>query len=722
MSRSRAIAQQVAVQVNSTGKRAFWLRRFLVSVLPCLLVLLLAAFPRIVALDQVATVDELAPWYGRTLRFWAALGNGDWAATFQSGHPGVTTMWLGTLGLVAQRALTPYGWLTDTDSLLTLALLRAPLALTTSLCVALAYLLLRRLFGGSLALLAALLWALDPLLLAHGRVFHLDALLASFMTLSILALLVALQIADSAARRNANNARFSIFNLRFVMLSGVFAGLALLTKQPSLALLPTALLIVATSAWAQPGTLLVRLRWAVQVLLLWGLSALATAFVLWPALWVTPLQTLQGLIAAGRLEAGEGHANGNFFLGQPDDAPGALFYPVALALRLTPWAMLGVLLLPLALRLRRSRPYERRALLLLGVFVLLFGALMTLSPKKFDRYLLPVFPAVNVLAAAGLLSIVDYAGKRGNVQSKASQRSPDAGRMFNLQSAIWPSFVVAPVLLAALATSWWYFPHYLAYYNPLLGGGPTAQWALPVGWGEGYDEARDWLNAQVETEPIAVAARSNAILGRRATFDIVGLDDLAPGPADFPNYVALYVSNVQRQRMTPGAQWYLDNATPAHVVRLHGVEYVWIYQVPPPVPQPLVALFGPAVGLRGYDLTPPEDGQPLRLALFWEGRGATPGDALLFAHLIGPDGRRYAQVDLPPGGPGAPTSAWGAGRFYITALELALPENAPPGQYRVVVGLYDPATGARLPLSGAQPADASVAGADALELVRFERK
>ena len=49
-------------------------------------------------------------------------------------------------------------------------------------------------------------------------------------------------------------------------------------------------------------------------------------------------------------EGGGTHVSGNFFLGREDDRPGPLFYPVALGLRLTPWTLLGVLALPLALR------------------------------------------------------------------------------------------------------------------------------------------------------------------------------------------------------------------------------------------------------------------------------------------------------------------------------------------------------------------------------------
>ncbi len=45
---------------------------------------------------------------------------------------------------------------------------------------------------------------------------------------------------------------------------------------------------------------------------------------------------------------------------------------------------------------------EQRALLALGAFVLFWTLVMTLGPKKFDRYVLPTWPAIEILAAAGL--------------------------------------------------------------------------------------------------------------------------------------------------------------------------------------------------------------------------------------------------------------------------------------------------------------------------------
>src|SRR4030067_3165600 len=62
--------------------------------------------PRPLALGNYLTPDE-PNWVYRTVRFGAALSRGEWASTAQAGHPGVTTMWLGSLGIAIERLIDP---------------------------------------------------------------------------------------------------------------------------------------------------------------------------------------------------------------------------------------------------------------------------------------------------------------------------------------------------------------------------------------------------------------------------------------------------------------------------------------------------------------------------------------------------------------------------------------------------------------------------------------
>jgi 4-amino-4-deoxy-L-arabinose transferase-like glycosyltransferase len=115
---------------------------------------------------------------------------------------------------------------------------------------------------------------------------------------------------------------------------------------------------------------------------------------------VSPIHAIQQLRDGVEIEGAQPHMLGNFFLGQSVDAPSLLFYPTALALHLFPRTLLG---LPPLLWLWRSTPRrDQRTLATLAGFVVLFVAAMSVFPKKFDRYLVPVFPAINILAAYGL--------------------------------------------------------------------------------------------------------------------------------------------------------------------------------------------------------------------------------------------------------------------------------------------------------------------------------
>jgi hypothetical protein len=180
---------------------------------------------------------------------------------------------------------------------------------------------------------------------------------------------------------------------------------------------------------------------------------------------------------------------------------------------------------------------------------------------------------------------------------------------------------------------------------------------------------------------------------------------------DRTGYVVVYVRSTQGFVWPPFDQFY-PGAVPLHVVQIHGVDYAWIYQAPPPVTQPRPADFGDRIHLRGQiwdGVAKPSE--PLAFKLSWEVRAPPLADYMLFAHLIGADGRRVAQVDLP-----YPTSGWRAGHYVTTDLPLALPADAPAGSYRLVIGLYDPVSGQRLALRAGEPIDPALDGPDALVL------
>jgi hypothetical protein len=104
----------------------------------------------------------------------------------------------------------------------------------------------------------------------------------------------------------------------------------------------------------------------------------------------------------------------------------------------------------------------------------------------------------------------------------------------------------------------------------------------------------------------------------------------------------------------------------------------------------------------GYDLNPKSKivnhKSKIALALYWQSTAPLPTDYTVFTQLLGPDGQVYAQWDNPPQAGRYPTTAWAKNDTVVDRYTLTLREGAPPGDYRLLVGMYDPVTGQRLPV------------------------
>jgi hypothetical protein len=80
---------------------------------------------------------------------------------------------------------------------------------------------------------------------------------------------------------------------------------------------------------------------------------------------------------------------------------------------------------------------------------------------------------------------------------------------------------------------------------------------------------------------------------------------------------------------------------------------------------------------------------PLRFGLYLEASGPITGNYQIFTHLVAADGTVIAQSDHIAGADSYPTSLWQPGNVLYNRFEVQPPAGTPPGQYRVIVGLYD---------------------------------
>lgn len=485
-----------------------------------------AAFAvRAPSLDRAFTIDEKL-WIERSDRFVSAVADARFGDTVESGHPGVTTMWVGGL---AQRTLPR-----DADPRARYARARVWMAAVSVALIVLIWWLVGLLAGGTAAAAAGFLLAFDPFLMTHNRVLHLDGFLALFMVASLLALLVA--TLDG--------------NRRMLLLSGALAGLAALTKQPAALLIPATLIVLR-----RDGNGIAR-RFG-----LWVLAAAAVAFALWPALWVRPWHAA-AIMAGGSGRAVAETSSSGFFFGGRVAQPGPFFYPVALALRTSILTLPGIVWAAVwtARRRKEDGPARHAAVLLLSAawFVLF----LIVAPKKADRYLLPAIVGADVALA---IAVAHAIGPWIRQNAKRTALAMTAG-------------VVALAIHGGPAIA--LNPYENAAYNWLVGGPVAAQHAIVVGWGEGLDESAERLSRVPDAANMTVAVSrvtqfADFFAGRTIRIEDSSLDHAGGERADF---VLFYVSSVQVGKYESLWARYRDQE-PFYELTINRIPYVRVYRV-----------------------------------------------------------------------------------------------------------------------------------------------
>lgn len=115
----------------------------------------------------------------------------------------------------------------------------------------------------------------------------------------------------------------------------------------------------------------------------------------------------------------------------------------------------------------------------------------------------------------------------------------------------------------------------------------------------------------------------------------------------------------------------------------------------PRISRPLDVRLGDAVALRGYDVSlARQPGGEMALTLYWQAQQRVAGRFKVFVHLVNEAGQIAAQSDAIPAGGEAPTESWLPREVVVDRHSLRLPGA---GRYRLLVGMYDPISGQRLP-------------------------
>jgi hypothetical protein len=112
----------------------------------------------------------------------------------------------------------------------------------------------------------------------------------------------------------------------------------------------------------------------------------------------------------------------------------------------------------------------------------------------------------------------------------------------------------------------------------------------------------------------------------------------------------------------------------------------------------MVATPKPVEGLRLLGISGLARGKPgvnVPIRLWWRAAQAPPQGVFTFLHLLDAAGQTVADYNAPLAGDQRPRP-WVAAEPLLDPVALALPANLAPGQYRLIGGAFDLASGARL--------------------------
>ncbi|MBI3287258.1 MAG: hypothetical protein HYZ68_04335 [Chloroflexi bacterium] len=119
---------------------------------------------------------------------------------------------------------------------------------------------------------------------------------------------------------------------------------------------------------------------------------------------------------------------------------------------------------------------------------------------------------------------------------------------------------------------------------------------------------------------------------------------------------------------------------------------------------------GEGIELIGFDLSIQDQsptnvssavlapGGSLQLVLYWRALAEVTTSYHVFTHLVDTQDRIWGQWDQPPQGGGFLTSEWRPGDVIRDTYTIPVDPQAPSGEYRLLVGMYELQSGQRLPV------------------------
>ncbi len=550
-----------------------------------------------------------------------------------------------------------------------------PGAVFNGLLVLAVYGFARKTFGKSIGLLTAIVLALDPYLLSESRILRTEAAYATFMILAVISL------AGYVRTRRRLYLGWSAF----------WSAWAIATKISGIMLAPivgVVLLGMVLSIRSESTAIRGRFGRYTVDMLIWSGATIVCTFAVWPTLWAAPLQKIIDLY---HFVIGWGLSSNPdlffFFMGKTVDNLPPLYYLLILLYKTTPLVWLG--LGAFGWKLWRSRnvdlqitdptwagfPFPRAGGLIVLLFAVLYSIAMSFATFKTERYMIAAVCALDVVAAVGL----GVLGENVYRQWRARQR-----QALVFWALVFFSFFVGHGLLALLN-----HPYYFSYYNPLLGGGTSAERMVQVGSGEVLDVAMEFVNNKPNPQQQTIVCGTNLTrceyvsagqtLLKQETLDAVHGDWIGA------DYIITYVFQRQRGDYPSGVIDYLEtHLGPDDIVTFQGIEYARVYPAPNAQYVAASELTGISI-LLGYDLDERTiaAGDSLKMKFYWENDGQIEHD--MFVQLTDTDNFVWSEstASFSSGFEGLRDEV---GAIIEGKAELSTPVGMPPGRYYLKMG------------------------------------
>lgn len=515
-------------------------------------------------------------------------------------------------------------------------------ALVNTLGVPALFVLGKRLFGVRAGLLAALLWAISPVQVWHAQDARNYAL---WSAASAISLWLALRVLDSARERR-DRLRDWVLYIAAASVTGYLYYLELFVV--------AALNVYVVIYFPRYGRVLRR----------WFTSQALLALIL--GLWYLQERLLVGSGYGGTAGRFEFQEIFTWFL------PG-LVYGDTLPPSLTLIALLSVMLLLISAVLvvvgrRHTQGRHYGVLLLLIVLPLIFLSVVS--------FRLNVFVPRYVLSASIPLYLI--------IVSVIPRRS--------LVSMTYTFLCLAMFVLSALL---YYFDIDYAKapdWRALAGYLEQASSADEMIVNTSADEAFTFYHSEFGVDAPFIRLPANPrqtdeeISTALASFNN-GVWVVANAPSDWPNR-----DTVDR--------WFQAHWIQAVDTSIHGLRAE--YWIPPPLPatpgaDPLGTFNGVASVRDVHALSTLPDGT-LTILVTWDVLGQTEVPLKVFVHLLPspalPGTVPASQDDQFPADGGLDTTTWAAGSVFVDIYRMDI-SALPPGDYRLVLGLYDPQTNER---------------------------